>query len=186
MCQLAGRYQGYQDLMMVPVVSLVVYQKSQSALTFSVWLLLFQRKQKFLWYFCCGNLFVFSSLKNHKICRSDSLRCPHGRRAPRFHTYFRLNTAIHYLSPHISSRVTGGWISPPVHHWAEIYKSANGHLKVGFFHVGVAHSYIYSKRNLLNSDILTHSPAHYWKVEQNRLWSGFIHPPLSFWGESCC
>lgn len=126
MCQLAGRYQGYQDLMMVPVVSLVVYQKSQSALTFSVWLLLFQRKQKFLWYFCCGNLFVFSSLKNHKICRSDSLRCPHGRRAPRFHTYFRLNTAIHYLSPHISSRVTGGWISPPVHHWAEIYKSANG------------------------------------------------------------
>lgn len=112
MCQLAGRYQGYQDLMMVPVVSLVVYQKSQSALTFSVWLLIFQGKQKFLWYFCCGNSFVFSLLKNHKICRSDSLCCPHGRRAPRFHAYFRPNTAIQYLSPHISSRVTGGWISP--------------------------------------------------------------------------
>lgn len=97
---------------MVPVVSLVVYQKSQSALTFSVWLLIFQGKQKFLWYFCHGNSLVFSSLKNHKICRSDSLRCPHGRRAPRFHTYFRPNTAIHYLSPHIYSRVTGGWISP--------------------------------------------------------------------------
>lgn len=104
----------------------------------------------------------FSSLKNHKFCSQPQFLCcpllPHSHKAPRFHTYFRPNPVIHYLSPHIFSRVTRGRISPQLHQWDEIHISANAPSHISrccFFNVRIAHLYIYSKTNLINEDILT-------------------------------